>query len=594
MSLTSLTLLLCLPTARAQSGYPSGSGGSGYPGSPGWVAKAGDPVVTGNITDTFTDAQGNVSHLDKPYTNYGSSPDSLKVNAGESLTYKVNGTVTYTWTWNGGPNNLPPPSSQGVLETAGAGAYGGGDVSGTVTVIASDGGIGKESKTDSVSADGKTQSHGDSFGGSQVVTVDGSSGTLTVTGTMQAECDLSEPKSSGGYPGGGYPGGGYPGSGGSGTLWGNAGGNKFTAILDTRGVSISASVDSTYWKKRVSGGYVDANGDPVCARVLHQREPDGTMRGDIGLNYGSSDYNDPGTYVSVTFGANTFGSWATNLSQYLWNTSLKNASYPGTLYGVPPDPGIQVVTNLYRKPYIPNETQIPLSVVASDAGDVSGNAQVDHLFFKYQNGDNRPDPWTPYVTGNDGDEVTATANYYLSLHQPHEFNRSAKHGILQPGEGQENIIYREATLDIKSNPPYATPGNGVQCEWNAPSPFWGYGAEAASVLSNAPWPYKWLGVAVGAAGLGLSDFGPKPDSATINFDSNTWNDLASQFPPDHPKGQYPMADYRMTPGQHMRYLRHFQLHDTYDMQGYGGETLESFDTYAGKGPSFGIFTWAPL
>ena len=424
--------------------------------------------------------------------------------------------------------------------------------------------------------------------------MDGSSGTLTVTGTVQAECDLSEPASSGypggGYPGGGYPGDGYPGSGGSGTLSGTAG-CYFTAALDTRGVSISTDIDSTYWKKRVSGGYVDANGDPVFSRVQHQPEPDGTMRGDIGLYYGSGDYSDPGNFIRVTFASNVFGSWATNLSQYLWNTSLKNASYPGTLYGVPPDPGIQTVMNLYRKPYILNETQTPTVVDACDAGDSSGSPNTDHLFFKYQNGDNRPSPWTPYITGNDGDGAVATANYYLSLHQPYEFIKSNKHGIIQPGEGQENILYQDASLDIKSNPPYATPGNGVQCEWKAPSPFWGYAGQATSVLSNAPWPYKWVGVAVAAAGVGLSDFGPKPDSAIINFDG-AWNDPASQFPPDHPKGSQPPADYRMTPGQHMRYLRHYQLKDTFDMQGYEGETLEWFDTYAGKGPSFGVFTWA--
>ena len=64
-----------------------------------------------------------------------------------------------------GSNNIGPPSTQSVLETATAGASGGGDVNGTVTVTASDGGIGKENKVDSVSDDGKTQYHSDGWGG---------------------------------------------------------------------------------------------------------------------------------------------------------------------------------------------------------------------------------------------------------------------------------------------------------------------------------------------------------------------------------------------------------------------------------------------
>ena len=69
ISLAFLTLgFFCVQPVRAQSsypsggsggGYPSGSGGSGYPDSSGWVAKAGDPVVTGTVSSTFTDAQGN-------------------------------------------------------------------------------------------------------------------------------------------------------------------------------------------------------------------------------------------------------------------------------------------------------------------------------------------------------------------------------------------------------------------------------------------------------------------------------------------------------------------------------------------------------
>jgi hypothetical protein len=284
--------LLCSPSARAQGsgGYPggSGSGGSGgYPGGSGgsgWVAQPAvvngvtyPAVVTGTINSTFTDFQGNVTQGSGKYYNYGSSPPPLSVNAGESLTYAVDGKVVYTWKWDGGPNNTPPPSVQYVHEWATASASGGGDINGTVTVTAGTGGVGKEKSVSSVSDDGKSQSKAAGSGGEQWVRQDGSSGTITVTGTVQAECDLSEPKSSGGYPGGGYPGGGsggYPG--GSGTLYGNAG-TYYQADLRDH-CEISSPIETSYYK----GAYDSQHG---TSRYLHQRNPDGSIQVDAGVTW---------------------------------------------------------------------------------------------------------------------------------------------------------------------------------------------------------------------------------------------------------------------------------------------------------------------
>ena len=384
----------------------------------------------------------------------------------------------------------------------------------------------------------------------------------------------------------------------------SAGANAFisgTAKRDDRTVAISTSVDNptpTKYKYIVPGLF-NTDGDPAYEIYTHAPEADGTMRADIGLGFGDADLGNSWNYEHITYTGNPSGNWAENESQYLWNTSLKNASYPGTLFGVPPDPGIETLTNAYREPYILKGTNddgspmIPPLLAQGDAGTIGGAPVTDHIFFSYTNGDNRPSPWTPYTTGNDGDGAIAKASYWVYIHPPFELLPSVKHGILQLGEDQENIVYQDADLDIKASPPYATSGNGLPCEWNAPSPLWGIADKASEALSHYPWPNEWIAFGLGTAHIGIADFGPKPDSATINFD-NVWNAPDSVFPSDHPKGSTTTtADYRMTPGQHERYLRHFLLKDDYTKRGFQGETLVYFDTYAGKGPSFGIFKWAP-
>ncbi len=306
--------LLCSPSARAQGsgGYPggSGSGGSGgYPGGSGgsgWVAQPAvvngvtyPAVVTGTINSTFTDANGNVTQGTGDYHNDGMSPPPLGVHAGESLTYKVNGTVVYTWKWNGGPNNVPPPSIQYVHEWATASASGGGDINGTVTVTAGTGAVGKEKSVSSVSDDGKSQSKAAGSGGEQWVRQDGSSGTITVTGTVQAECDLSEPKSSGGYPGGGYPGGG-----GSGSLYGNAG-TYFQADLRNH-CEISSPIETSYEK---------TSNPETQGRDPHVRNPDGSIH----VESSASWNHDPQTGGAWIGSTGLFASSPFDTTNYSWS-----------------------------------------------------------------------------------------------------------------------------------------------------------------------------------------------------------------------------------------------------------------------------------
>ncbi len=464
MSLSLFTPLLCSPAAQADNypggypgggsgsggsggsggGYPGGSGGSGYPGSAGWVAQPAvvngvtyPAAVSGTVTVTFTDAQGHTTSGTGDYHNDGSSPPPLSVNAGESLTYKVNGKVVYTWKWNGGPNNLPPPPTQCVLETATAGAYGGGDVNGTVTVTASDGGIGTENKVDSVSDDGKTQTHSDGFGGAQLVTMDGSSGTLTVTGTVQAECDLSEPKSGGGYPGGGYPGGGYPGSGGSGSLHGNAG-CYFTAALDTRGVIISTDIDPTYQK------------DPDSkARVQNQRSPTGALKGDTLVP-------PSGSSSAINYLADVLGSWSYN-SQGSWSSVLNPFGptffFPDFSGGIAPlQESLGSIQAGFVDPVSIQLTDSAYGVTASNSYTMRFHDEVENWFHDTSKDIIHPTPTIPTNDNYDsGDHAWQRYGPTTGGYDFKEANGSKQSNEVKVGAEGEIAIDSPITLAFKAN-----------------------------------------------------------------------------------------------------------------------------------------------
>ena len=126
MSLAFLTLL-CAPSAQAQGGYPGGGGSGGpgsYPGYVGWVAQP--VVVDGHKNTTTTDAQGHTTTSPVAFSTLGGfgSPGTFVVVPNTSATYTVSGTVTYTWKWQGGSNNMPPPTApQYILKQGTTAAY---------------------------------------------------------------------------------------------------------------------------------------------------------------------------------------------------------------------------------------------------------------------------------------------------------------------------------------------------------------------------------------------------------------------------------------------------------------------------------------
>jgi len=576
MSLSLFTPLLCSPAAQADNypggypgggsgsggsggsggGYPGGSGGSGYPGSAGWVAQPAvvngvtyPAAVSGTVTVTFTDAQGHTTSGTGDYHNDGSSPPPLSVNAGESLTYKVNGKVVYTWKWNGGPNNLPPPPTQCVLETATAGAYGGGDANGTVNVTASDGGIGTENKVDSVSDDGKTQTHSDGFGGAQLVTMDGSSGTLTVTGTVQAECDLSEPKSGGGYPGGGYPGGGYPGSGGSGSLHGNAG-CYFTAALDTRAVTISSSLGQTYHKGPQSDGHGVAlpeadtplwNGGGFATTVVPNEE----------TPYVADNY---WTYV-IDFHANPAGSWSAD-SPYHWQVSLGNTS------------GMQhPLDGTFDLPYDPPYDIDPEYITMGQAfGNVApGMTESISIMLK---------------DATDG--ATASNWYNITFHAPTENWHLWDKG---------NPFWQGATTDNVASPGFALHNSGITATWEYTDTFWAQAATAfTSVGGNMVPNAYWAGLCA-AASIAFSQTQPKTLQQTVNF-NDAWTDSNATFNPK-PADSTPatMELYKMVPELYIQYQEQTWRGDAYAASGYTGGVQTAIDKYL-RADTAGDFTLA--
>ena len=128
-SLLLLTLLvLASPPARAQ--YP---GGGGYPGSgPGYVPSGGGPngpysggtltLTNGHGVDAYpyyingTDQPDFFGNSGGPLGAYGALYDTETPN-GQTATANASGTIGYAFTWDGGPNNDPPPPAVIKTET---------------------------------------------------------------------------------------------------------------------------------------------------------------------------------------------------------------------------------------------------------------------------------------------------------------------------------------------------------------------------------------------------------------------------------------------------------------------------------------------
>ncbi len=375
--------------------------------------------------------------------------------------------------------------------------------------------------------------------------------------------------------------------------------------IDNRAVTISANVDATKYKKPVldsTGRQLrNTDGDLVYEAYPHSRDADGTMKGDVSPGYGDPDYNADYSYFKVTYKANLLGNWAMKNSQYLWNSSYKNYSSNGVVTAPPPDDDVPLLTNKYRKPYLlyTDATTPPVHVLGDVTNSKSTDRMPDHIFFKYKNGDNRG---TPLTTGNDGDGAVATANYYLTIHEPDEIFTSSKHGFLTPGPTNiENMVYydlsphpRTGTKDqlmSVSNGGFITSGFGATGTWNFPGAFWENASAVLGVSSNAPYPAKfsYAGLTLAALGLAVDKLGPKADSRPINLEQAAYDDPMSTFPANHRKGTEPITNYRLYPKVHIWFKRYYTLHDTYDMTGYIGEVLEYTDVFQSYGSVYGEF-----
>ena len=362
-----------------------------------------------------------------------------------------------------------------------------------------------------------------------------------------------------------------------------------TVKQDQRAVTVSADVGLTY-HKILSGG-LDANGDGKVAQKANSPAPDGTMTGDIGISYGEQHLNNQSIEVvssktaSVTYAGHIPGNWATQNAQYWWNSSLKNYSLNGKLFRLdgllPTEADIPVLANVYTGAVVDSDHNG--AIIPNDA---AANGTTDHLFFKFQNGDNRPS----YPTGNDGDQATATTNYYLTIHQPVEIFKSHK-----PDETHFRVATpnpRPNSDDIQLNPAqpgYAIYGGGIACTWNDPNVLLGYASMVAAELGDTSWKtYPWISAVAGIINIGIDNFGPKPDNGTANFDDTTWNN-STDFPPRYPKGSTPKTSYHMVPLLNIQYNWQYLLKDNYGSNGFVNEELIHIEKFQGTSQWLGHF-----
>ena len=281
----------------------------------------------------------------------------------------LSGTVTATLTWvpaTGKTLATDPPSEPVCLLQTSYAAYSGGVGSGGINT----GGTASDGLGDPC-VNNKSQ-------GSHLIQCDGSSGIITLgpVSLSASTAPYTPPPYGPNYA---------------------QAGAQYTVAVDLRMVTISADADPTHYKLLTGG--VDANGDGNCTQAIRVRDSDGTMKGDIGIPYGQQHQDSDGLEVvsrttrNVTYSGHLIGPWPTQNANYWWNSSLKNWSETGNLYyvpivlaanGPPVETDIDKVKNVYVGAVVDSDTG---AIVPNEAGP---NGTTDHLFFKFQNGDNRP------------------------------------------------------------------------------------------------------------------------------------------------------------------------------------------------------------
>ncbi|MGI4787893.1 MAG: hypothetical protein ACRYFS_03480 [Janthinobacterium lividum] len=375
-----------------------------------------------------------------------------------------------------------------------------------------------------------------------------------------------------------------------------------TIQQDNREVTVSADCDSppTYTFHKVLTGGLDANGDGLCAKFPHAPAPDGSMQGDIGIPYGSQHLNNQSIEVvsatakTVTYHGHIPGNWATWMSHYWWNSSLKKYSTDGSLYhlsgiGLPTEAEIPVLTNVYNGPIVDNDTGL---IIPNDAGTTG---TTDNITFKFQNGDNRS---TGYPTGNDGDGATAAASYALTIHQPIE--------VFQSHRPDETNHYLIASPSISGDIPMSFQGlefstykgsgsNGLSaiCVINSPSVSWDLANDVTNALSSVPYPGWWgvLDVIFSGANIYINHATPKSMNFPADFNDVAWSDPSSDGDSYYKAKRGAKADYHMSPRVRVQYRWKYKLVDVYNASGFQSETLSHDSEYIGPLNAFGVFTY---
>ena len=399
MGLILLTLsLLCVASARAQSGYP----GSGPTQDPGHYWKI-TYSQTGTWSYTYYDSyartrtpqSGSWGTLTSPNNTSGGGDGHGYSSVLSGLT---DGTVTATLTWVPAAGNPadPPSSPVHIKEYAKAGWAAAWDANGSATPSDADyTGTGADDGLGDPVVNGTSE-------GWHLIQRDGASGSIVLTCSLYAHNPASVWKASS-YPGGGYPGGdGYPGSAQGDWTWSGGGliTTNFSVSIDDKQRKLNVScpaLDPTSYKIADPKTPKDANGDSNYVPTPHIPADDGTMSGDVGLPIASPGAG-PTPLTNITYHANLLGTWQTAGSSYNWFSSLKQQGDSGSLY--PPD-----FTNSYLDPWwVDSQTPGGARRLALNDGDPS---KPDHI----------------HITCTDGgDGSVATANYYMTLHPSMEQN----------------------------------------------------------------------------------------------------------------------------------------------------------------------------
>jgi len=329
-----------------------------------------------------------------------------------------------------------------------------------------------------------------------------------------------------------------------------------TVRPNSREVTISAGVDNTYMKAPAyySSGVVrfDAYNNIVFTPVHHTPDLDGTMRGDMGIGYGTTGATPPADcQYPVNYTAHLKGFWGA-ASTYSWYSDLKSTSGAGPTFGNTYIGAATIPTNLGPPLIAPGET-----------------GKVDHIFLKV-------------VDSNGG--ASATANYYMALHQPEEF--------LPSNQVTESIFKKKDEVET-SAPGWATPGVGVNCTWNAPGAYWDYLSGGAAVMAEIPGADEalpWFGAFCAAAGVAVDHLKPLPCTGPVTFDpQNQGSDY-----PDETLHPFKTTDHRyfvMIPHFWDMYTRTHLLQDVWDKTGFVSETPINSDVFVRQAGSYGTYKY---